>query len=446
MFDPSVDPAPRWIDTLTTNCLVDAYPALEVFTQPQSNNYITPGIPVMLLVETSLIEDGSPYQGYQWYKHTVNGDVRLTDNSYRFGSTSNQLVLLAPTNTNMTNALSRDVYTFNGEYYYLQITGPCNTITTEADNKIYILPSEDLRLITDAQNAVVCELGEDVTYTVKANEISGITNVQYQWYIDGAQATDGGAVSGSQTPTLTIAPILDANTTVYCEVTATVFGVPTTVNSSEAGVEYSYLQNLETQSFINDVSLLVNLNWETNDIDASSTVDIYLNDNLWVTEELAQGVDMSTVRAHQVTIPLDDRFALLLIDNPEILNILVEVSNECGNMVSEQTSISVKDVVIEPAAPADIADSQNADAFDILPNPVNDVVTIGFSSNVITQTTIDICDLSGQTIANLFTGDCQKNYNTLSFNLNNLNIATGTYIIRISNSEGTKSKHFVFAK
>lgn len=80
----------------------------------------------------------------------------------------------------MTNALSRDVYTFNGEYYYLQITGPCNTITTEADNKIYILPSEDLRLITDAQNAVVCELGEDVTYTVKANEISGITNVQYQ--------------------------------------------------------------------------------------------------------------------------------------------------------------------------------------------------------------------------------------------------------------------------
>ncbi|MPN12913.1 hypothetical protein SDC9_160233 [bioreactor metagenome] len=82
----------------------------------------------------------------------------------------------------------------------------------------------------------------------------------------------------------------------------------------------------------------------------------------------------------------------------------------------------------------------------IAPNPVNDVVSISFNSESTENMLIDICSLTGSTIATIFDGAATLGHNKLDFNLANMKIATGTYMIKITNSKGMISKQFLFIK
>ena len=129
--------------------------------------------------------------GYQWYKKTVAGEKKL-ENSVKYkGANSNVLVI---------SYLSQDDYTYNGDYYFCEITGACNTVRTKP---AYLLYEEGAVIIQRQPVDVrVCN-GETITLSVT---MQNNNPVDFQWYKDGTALVDDARIAGATTSKLTITP------------------------------------------------------------------------------------------------------------------------------------------------------------------------------------------------------------------------------------------------
>src|ERR1035441_6346244 len=143
-------------------------------------------------VTYSMAASGFPPLAYQWYFNTVSnytGAVTTTDGTVYSGSTTNMLT--ATTNLQ--------------DYYFVIVTNNYGSVTS-AIAAYYPFP------------AIVSQpspfrLGSSVGLNVTAN---GWPTLAYQWYFNtvsnssGASIlTDGGGVSGSSTPNVTVANLTD---------------------------------------------------------------------------------------------------------------------------------------------------------------------------------------------------------------------------------------------
>jgi len=71
---------------------------------------------------------------------------------------------------------------------------------------------------------------------------------------------------------------------------------------------------------------------------------------------------------------------------------------------------------------------------NLYPNPFNSSVEIKYSSKSVRQVKVDVVDLSGRQVANLFDGACQVGSNVLIWSgksSNDQNAASGVYFVRL---------------
>lgn len=83
---------------------------------------------------------------------------------------------------------------------------------------------------------------------------------------------------------------------------------------------------------------------------------------------------------------------------------------------------------------------------EIYPNPVNSVSVVKFNNNnnEATATSINLIDMTGRTIANVFNGIANPGVNI--YDLNSINIASGTYYLNIETNGFNKQVPVVIAK
>lgn len=83
---------------------------------------------------------------------------------------------------------------------------------------------------------------------------------------------------------------------------------------------------------------------------------------------------------------------------------------------------------------------ENTTDFQVFPNPVINNAQIQFIAPMDSeQTTINLYSISGQKIANLFSGET-KTWETYSINLSNQNLPSGVYMIELVNETGTAAQ------
>ena len=84
------------------------------------------------------------------------------------------------------------------------------------------------------------------------------------------------------------------------------------------------------------------------------------------------------------------------------------------------------------AGPVGIAAKQGKTDFKVFPNPVVETFTLEFSLNKNTPIAIDIVDVNGSIIKELYQGVAQQGDNVFSFN--KANLSSGIYFLRIKNN------------
>ena len=116
------------------------------------------------------------------------------------------------TNLTLTNVSSSDAATYD-----VVVTG-VGSVTSAPPAILSVLP---LPVITSQPNEFIeANAGSTVSFTVGA---SG-TGLTYQWQKNSVNLTDGGEISGSQTPTLTLAGVLNGDSANYSVVVSNFAG------------------------------------------------------------------------------------------------------------------------------------------------------------------------------------------------------------------------------
>lgn len=134
---------------------------------------------------------------YQWY----NGTTALTDDAFISGATTASLSISSLSTANSST-----------EYYCIVSgTSPCNPVISDYS----ILIVNDIPTITlEPQNTQTVCAGESANFTINATG----GNLVYQWYKGATPLVDGGNISGSNSPTLSINSTIpsDSATDYYC--------------------------------------------------------------------------------------------------------------------------------------------------------------------------------------------------------------------------------------
>lgn len=158
---------------------------------------------------------------YQWQKNNIN----LTDGGDIIGSMTNVLNI-----SNVSDA-------YEGTYRCI-VTGSCGTSNSNAAT---LIVNSNTQITLQPLNKVVCQ-GESVVLTLGANG-DGLT---YQWKKDGADLSDAGNISGSQSANLIIANSTPENSGNY---TCFVTGICGEENSIISQVTVNPSTNISTHPF-----------------------------------------------------------------------------------------------------------------------------------------------------------------------------------------------------
>src|ERR1035441_6419952 len=288
-----------------TSSIVQMNPKPTITSQPATSASL--GISVTY----SMAASGFPPLAYQWYFNTVSnytGAVTTTDGTVYSGSTTNMLT--ATTNLQ--------------DYYFVIVTNNYGSVTS-AIEAYYPFP------------AIVSQpspfrLGSSVGLNVTAN---GWPTLGYQWYFNtvsnssGASIlTDGGGVSGSSTPSVTVANLTD-----YYFVVVTNFYGSVTSLVSELAAPLTVLSAGEPiWNQISQTNVIVTFS-DVLDPATATTVGNYLLDNSAIVLSAALGGSNEVVLATSVLNPgtaytltvqnVNDYFGITMSPSPT--NIAVEV-------------------------------------------------------------------------------------------------------------------------
>ena len=430
----------RKFDTLELKskpCEVFVTPQLKILEQPQQELfYAITGEPIVFRVTSTYTEnkESDVEQGFQWYIHrTATGEEKLSDDYVLKGTQSNVLVMIDPPNPDDDR-----YYTYNNDYYFLRITGPCGYVE---GNRILILPAEGMRFVAHPSDVYVCDVGETASFSVI---VEASLPVKYKWYYDGVELTDNNRISGSDTRTLTINPIAanDLTAKYYCIVSLE-SNPNTFIRSREVGILNKTITLTNKMPATDDVSISTNenqtfgLSWTANHSDSYGGTVVYFVNGVEKHRLHLTDVSDGTIR---IEVKTDD---LLVSDTLFTLTL----TDECNNIISANWRISVTENNEFNGNNSSIEDGDDLllNSVVIMPNPVTDEIEISFVAEN-AQLKIQLCDLTGTAVATLFDGDLQAGANKLKFSLQNLNIPSGTYFIKVLNKNINVSKQFLFIR
>ncbi|MEO5776278.1 MAG: PKD-like domain-containing protein [Flavobacterium sp.] len=180
----------------STNSILNVNQSASITTQPQTLQTVCEGNSVSISI--SAIATGLTYQ---WY----NGAISLNNGGAISGATSATLVI-NPVSLTDTSA-----------NYYCVVGGTCASTATSINAELIVIQ----KITITAQPLATQTLctGDTATISVAATG-AGLT---YQWYKGATVLTDGGAISGATTDSLSISPLVsgDAATNYHCLVSGT---------------------------------------------------------------------------------------------------------------------------------------------------------------------------------------------------------------------------------
>ncbi|NLJ14729.1 MAG: T9SS type A sorting domain-containing protein [Ignavibacteria bacterium] len=359
--------------------------------------------------------------GYQWYKKTVSGEIKL-ENSVKYkGANSNVLVI---------SYLSQDDYTYNGDYYFCEITGACNTVRTEPAYLLY----EDGAVIIQKQPVDVrtCN-GETITLSVT---MQSTTAVDFQWYKDGNALVDDATISGSTTSELTITPSDYTVDQGEYWVSIKAQNSSNSVESNKVNVVLDYLVlNSFTPDPADDIRIkegedvVLSIEVESS---TDFTEEIYIDDTL-------QSTNTYTADTKDIVHLLED------ITADAAGTYLIKCYNECDTVEVTFVVIVVDDNGDPIQAVNTILEKSDL-GLVISPNPVNGKFTVVFNSETEDNTRVELLDIKGTTLAVLFDGILKNGSNQIEYNLQNKNISTGSYFVRIVQGNKYQLTKLIFTK
>ncbi|QBZ97669.1 Ig-like domain-containing protein [Flavobacterium sangjuense] len=179
----------------TTNAVnVLALPAIS--TQPLTTQTVCSGSSVSFSVSAT-----GPGLTYQWY----NGATALINGGSISGATSDTLVINPVA---LTDASAN---------YNCVVSGSCSPTATSANAELIVI--EKVTITSQPVTTQTLCAGDTATFIVAATG----TGISFQWYKGATALTDGGAISGATSATLTINPIVsgDAATNYRCVISGT---------------------------------------------------------------------------------------------------------------------------------------------------------------------------------------------------------------------------------
>ncbi|MFN3781272.1 MAG: immunoglobulin domain-containing protein, partial [Candidatus Kapaibacteriota bacterium] len=247
-----------------------------------------------------------------------------------------------------------------------------------------------------------------VEFSVQAS-FTGGTSLDYQWRKDGIALVDKGRISGSQSPTLTI----------------------TNINIGDAGNYDVVLTN--NPSGYSTTSAPAQLNVEVQPTiiqQPPSSINLNSGEKLTI-EIIADGTEPLTYQWYKDGVQIVDAnqstYEKSSVTNEDAGTYYCKVQNDCGEVVSNNciVSVTLKQVAGLQSSINDIILEQNN------PNPVNSHTIISFSVPNEGNASVEIFDVVGRKVATLFNGPVASGTYNISFNLEEFDLPSGTYIYKL---------------
>ena len=405
--------------------------ANSVLEQPEEKTYAEMGGNVLF----EFTADVRGEYDYQWYKHTVGGDIELNNNYKYKGTKSNVLSI---------SFLEADDFTYNGDYYFCKINGQCSVTETEP---AYLLTKENQLFITQQpQNTSFC-VKKDFPIRLSVEVLQQSSTLEYQWYKNDTALADNARIKGATTSNLVITPSRPLDSDKYW-VTITETKTGAQVKSNEVDVVVTDLVSLadtiynfggDTTMYVQEGDYVVLL---TTPFKAAGTVtfEVIFNDTT------------ESESVPQIPVDPNGYFSLALKYNipnfqPNQAGLYVlKVYNECDTVVRKiQVVLVDKDGNPIETITSSVKDNQSDLVLNISPNPVTNRMNLKFNSEEL-NTIIELLDISGSRIATVFDGMAQSGLNVINYDLSKLNLSSGTYFIKYTQGTASQVRPFIFVK
>lgn len=324
----------------------------------------------------------------QWYR----GNQPLVDNDRISGSKSNYLTI-------------RDVKPSDvGSDYWVVIEGLCG-----ADTAIgFSLNIPTIDITSQPQNVSACE-GQTVEFNVAAT-FTGGTELTYQWRKDGIELVDNGRISGANKDKLTIS----------------------NVALNDAGAYDVVITNLPTGFIAVSASAQLNVKIKPGITQQPpSTISLNAGETLTLSVD-ADGTEPMTYQWFKDGQPIDGAnqptYEKTNVTTEDAGTYYCKVSNECGEVNSSNTVVTVTLKQV-----AGLNETINGISLEqSIPNPTtNGNVSISFTLPENGDVTLVLLDIYGRKVATLFKGLASQGTTTISFNIDEFNLTSGTYLYKL---------------
>ncbi len=381
------------VDIYTDEILIYVYSKTKI-TRANKNQVVKLG-DVAIFDFDALVEGKEPIGDVyiQWYR----GNQPLEDNDRISGTKSNYLTI-------------RDVRASDlGSNYWVVVSGLCGSDTATG----FSISNPTINIVTQPANISACE-GQTVEFNVNAT-FSGGSELKYQWRKDGIELTDNARISGTNTPKLVISNI-NLNDAGYYDVVLT--NLPTGFTTASTSAQ---LNALTKPKITQQPPTTVNLNaGEKLQITVQADGSEPLSYQWYKNNEIIDGANQSTYEKDNV-------------NNEDAGSYYCKVTNVCGEVTSSKCVVSV--TLKQIAGISDVVNGISLDQNN--PNPATNNTTISFTLPESGFVTLELIDIYGNKVATLYSGTGQKGISIVSFNVEELNLPSGTYLYKL-NFNGTE--------
>ncbi len=399
-----------------------------IFEQPAKETYAPLNGVVVYSVIANHVGVTPPYYKdiYQWYRMSAGQAVKLTNNYKYKGVNSNKLTI---------SYVVKDDFTYNGDYFFCEITSRCDVIKTD---NLYLFPDEEIVFSVQPTDQTVCN-GNQLSLTCKV-EPEGY-NYIYQWYKDGVALSNGGNISGAASETLNISAAdytLDAGD-YYVEVYEA--NKPSDIaksNTAVVAVNYTdIIDNLNYPSSYNEI----NLQLDATDV---KIFDYTINTNV--------SVSVKYIDNGGNVIPTDGVLDGYSIVRPKITTddngkyvVSISNGNDCVT-ISDTVVVTVVDADGNPLPVANGSIDEAIAAFELQPNPTSGMFNLNYTAASVSPVKVELLDMSGMSVGTIFEGISHLGVNNFSYDFSKSHLAVGTYFVRILHDGHVYTKQLIFVK
>lgn len=357
----------------------------------------------VLYVEANIQGKTPPYYRVtaQWYK----GTTPLVDDEKYEGANSSYL--------NIKNITQSDF----ASNYWVKLVGNCGTLNSAT---VSVNEAPSANFTTHPADITVCT-GDNFEFTTDVVATNSGTITAYQWYANGMKL-EGPEYNGVNSATLTGSATLTlAN--VYVEVTVNPGNLK--FASNEGSLTLNTAPVIATQPAATEI--------DEND---NGEMTIVISNPNGVTYEWFKSSNTVTVLSTDASLSFTNAQK-----SDEGLYYCV-ATNDCGDVTSSSASLTVKTSGIISS----VEGLRNEFELTNSPNPTNDITTISYTINKLSEVRIVISDMTGNEIFEMNRGLTSPSTYSLKIDSDKLNMSSGVYYYTLYVGDKSVTNKLVITK